>query len=313
MKYSGIYLCLILLIASCSPIEEPNKANAEAIPSHEYKTKKSSDAKPPMESNKSVQWATNGPATVTSYAVKLESTPDAPQGNLVKDRRLIWNADMEFQVADLDKSFNEIRKLCKRHEGFISNMEHTNDHFEASMNLNVRVSNEHFHDLVAAIKGQSKKLDVAIITSDDVTEEYVDIENRLQTKRQARERYIEILRSKTGTIDEVIQAEEAIRRITEEIEAKEGRLRYLNDQVDYSSIDIRMYKVVEREKPAVAEVPTYGDKAESSFASGLEAIKAIGLFLITIWPLLLIAIALIVWKRKWIREKVALVRVKKEH
>lgn len=225
---------------------------------------------------------------------------------------MIWNGDLEFEVDDLDISFREIRQLCKRHEGFISDMEHLNERYEASINLNVRVSNDHFHDLVAAIKGQSTNLDIAIISSDDVTEEYVDLENRLETKRQARERYIEILRSKTGTIEEVIQAEDAIRRITEEIEAKEGRLRYLSDQIDFSTIDIRMYKKVEREKPVVAEVPSYGDKAESSFASGWKAIKSMGLFFIAIWPLILIAGLLILWKRKWLREKALLARSKQD-
>ena len=104
-----------------------------------------------------------------------------------------------------------------------------------------------------------------------------------------------------------IQSEQEI-----EIEAKEGRLRYLSDQIDFSTIDIRMYKKVEREKPVVAEVPSYGDKAESSFASGWEAIKSMGLFFIAIWPLILIAGLLILWKRKWLREKALLARSKQD-
>jgi hypothetical protein len=170
--------------------------------------------------------------------------------------------------------------------------------------MTVRVTSSQFHDLVAAIKGESDHLDIARISSEDVTEEFVDIENRLETKRKARERYIEILRSKTGTIEDVIQAEEAIRRITEEIEAKEGRLRYLSDQMDLSTITIRMYTQIEKDKPQIATVDTYGDQAQASFSSGWDFIKGLGLVIITVWPLLLILSTFIIWKRKWIRRKI---------
>ena len=65
-------------------------------------------------------------------------------------------------------------------------------------------------------------LDKEDITSNDVTAEFVDIESRLKTKKEVRNRYITILKTKTGKVKDIIQAEEAIRKITEEIEVKEG-------------------------------------------------------------------------------------------
>ncbi|MCR9172380.1 MAG: DUF4349 domain-containing protein [bacterium] len=306
MKYFGIYLSLILLIASCTPVEKGTPVNREAkMDRSEDRSLKKSKAEAEVAQNAKTLSGTEYKSTYAYYegVGNVQNTPEAPDQNLIGDRKMIWNADLEFEVADLEKSFSAIRRLSKHHQGYISTMEHTNEGYEVWMSLNIRVSSDHFHDLVASIKKQSKKLDVAIITSDDVTEEYVDIQNRLETKRKARERYIEILRSKTGTIEEVIQAEDAIRRITEEIEAKEGRLRYLNDQIDFSTIDIRMYKKVDQEKPIIAEAPTYGDKAKSSFSSGWQAIKSLGLFFITIWPLILIMGLFYIWKRRWIREK----------
>lgn len=315
MKYSTIVLCLIIIATSCTQFEDQHNQNAEAPVKPNSKLAKGTELRSTVEADKTYEWknGAQGASVRFDHSANAQNTPDAPQPNLVGDRRLIWNADLEFEVEHLDRSFQEIRRLCKRHEGFISDMEQTNESRSSSMVLNIRVANEQFHDLVASIKGQSKKLDAAVITSDDVTEEFVDIENRLETKRKARERYIEILRSKTGTIEEVIQAEEAIRRITEEIEAKEGRLRYLSDRIDFSTIDIRMYKKVTYNPPVVAQAPTFGDKAKSSFSSGWEAIKSMGLFLITIWPLLLITTLLLIWKRTWIREKLAFVRAKITH
>ncbi|XOV66828.1 MAG: DUF4349 domain-containing protein [Fluviicola sp.] len=313
MKCIPIYLVSILFVFGCTPADSSYDVSPErGTVAREKKLKSNAEQRSKIAADASPHLASNARADVAYNSVgNVNNSPEAPQDNLVSDRKLIWNADLEFEVLNLERSFRAIRKMCKEHDGFISDMEHTNEAYESSMQLNVRVASENFHDLVASIKGQSKKLDVALISSDDVTEEFVDIETRLKTKRQARERYIEILRSKTGTIEEVIQAEEAIRRITEEIEAKEGRLRYLNDQVDFSTIDIRMYKKADQNQKDLAETPTYGDKAENSFTSGWEAIKSLGLFLITIWPLLFVLSIVAVWKRKWIREKVSLPRRKK--
>ena len=68
------------------------------------------------------------------------------------------------------------------------------------------------------------------VSVQDVTEEYLDIEARLKTKKEVEARYIEILKSKTKTVEDVLKAEEQIRIIREEIEAREGRLNYLKNQ-----------------------------------------------------------------------------------
>lgn len=230
------------------------------------------------------------------------------QLDIIQDRKLIWNAHLKFQVKNINQSTNAIRKLSKQHAGYISDMIHVQNDNKTTANITIRVASAHFHDLVQEIKGESAHLDIANINSEDVSEEYVDIENRLKTKRTARDRYIEILRTKTGTIEEVINAEDAIRRITEEIEAKEGRLRYLQDQLDFSSITLEIYDKTST-SIATAEPPTYGDKAKDSFSKGWNFIKGFGLVLVGMWPLLLILAIVAYVKRDWIRQKV--VRSKK--
>ena len=298
MKYTIILLSGIL-VASCGYAESPDKYSKEQH--QENAVEPIATASPSSEAKKDKQAYYEESDGASTLALDPSGNSLAPDENLISDRKLIWNANLEFQVKDIDESSETVRGLCKRHKAYISDMEREDKSYELSNYITIRVSNEHFQDLVAAIKGESKKLDIAQITSQDVTEEFVDIENRLETKRKARERYIEILRSKTGTIDEVIQAEEAIRRITEEIEAKEGRLRYLSDQMEFSTISLRMYKPIEDTKPQLAKVKTYGDKVQASFGAGWNVIKALGLLLIAIWPLLLILTGVAIWKRKWIR------------
>lgn len=241
--------------------------------------------------------SSEGSASMNSTA--NTNTSGAPQEASLIDRKLIWNGRLVFEVKDMNKSFEQIRTICETNSGYISDMERTASDYEISNDITIRVASEHFHDLVQAIKGQSIHLDVASVNSADVTEEFIDIQNRLKTKREARERYIQILRNKTGTIQEVIEAEDAIRRITEEIEAKEGRLRYLEDQLSLSTITIRMYKTLS-EKETVVATNNYANRTQSAFATGWNFIKEMTLVLIRLWPFLLVLGTVGFLKRKWL-------------
>ena len=144
-------------------------------------------------------------------------------------------------------------------------------------------------------------MDKVDINSRDVTEEYVDLESRLKTKKEARDRYIEILRNKTGDVKDIIAAEDAIRKITEEIEAKEGRLRYLNDRIEFSLVEVSIYQAIERSLSKTYEA-SFGDKATSSFVKGWNFLLSLTLALVRIWPLLIFFTLIIIWKRKWFRK-----------
>ncbi len=127
----------------------------------------------------------------------------------------------------------------------------------------------------------------------------MDIESRLKTKKEVRERYISILRNKTGDIKDVIAAEDAIRKITEEIEAKEGWYRYLQDQVNFSTVQLRVYQEVEYGKEPTVYIKPYSEKLLDAVINGWGMITSLLLGLLNIWPLVIIT-SLIVWKRKWI-------------
>ena len=110
-------------------------------------------------------------------------------------------------------------------------------------------------------------------------------------------RYIEILRKQAGNVTDILEAEEKIRLLQEEIEATEAKLRYLQDQVQYSTIHLEIYQKVEyRAKPVVFKESFLG-RLKSSFINGWEALVSLVLFLINIWPFLLIG-GLLYWQRK---------------
>ncbi len=218
------------------------------------------------------------------------------------NRKIIWSGNIEIKVKNVDQTTKEINTLTEKYGAFISEMRMTNTTYEVANTLTIRVKNDNFIKLIDAIKGHADYVKDLKIISNDVTEEYIDIKTRLKTKKEVRDRYIQLLKNKTGKISEVIEAEEAIRKITEEIEAKEGRLRYLNDKISFSTLTLKLFqKVSYRTEPSVYE-KTFLDKAKQGLKNGWHIITGLIILLINIWPILIITI-IIIWNKKWLRQK----------
>jgi hypothetical protein len=188
--------------------------------------------------------------------------------------------------------------------GFISELSLNSNTREISNSIKIRIKDANFQDLINSLETESEFTKRLEIKSNDVTEEFIDIESRLKTKREVRDRYIKILNTKTGNVKDIIEAEEAIRKITEEIEAKEGRLRYLKDNVKLSTINLRIYQVVEYVNEPDIYIQTFSEKAIQAMGNGWGIIKGFTLFFLTIWPIWIIIILFVVWKRKWIKRKI---------
>ena len=84
-------------------------------------------------------------------------------------------------------------------------------------------------------------------TTEDVTEDYYDTEIRLKNKELYLEKYRDFL-EQAKTVKDMLEVQEKIRNMEEEIESAKGKLRFIDDKVNFSTLDINIY----REKPTVS-------------------------------------------------------------
>jgi hypothetical protein len=103
------------------------------------------------------------------------------------------------------------------------------------------------------------------------------------------------LRAKS--VKEILEIEEKIRRLEEEIESTTGRLKYLSDQVDYSTLDLTISKHKDfKYNPAARD--KFSERLKQSLSKGWFGFVDFLLFIIKIWPFwIIIALVLYFWKR----------------
>ena len=100
-----------------------------------------------------------------------------------------------------------------------------------------RIPVEHFDVFLNAVA----KLGVAESrkqTAQDVTEEFVDLEAQISNKKKLEERIVELVQNQSGEIKDVIEVERELGRVRGEIEQMEGRLRYLTNRAELTTVSI---------------------------------------------------------------------------
>jgi hypothetical protein len=207
-------------------------------------------------------------------------------------QKIIKTGDLRFETDD-------IQELIKKYKAIVQNDSEGKNDYNLSRNLTLRIPNENFDAFIKDLSNGVDYFDTKDISIADVTEEYIDVASRIKTKKALEERYLELLK-KANKVSEMLEIERELASIREEIEAKEGRLRYLQNKVAMSTITLEFYKSIEHK--AGARV-SFGSKFVNAIKSGFNGISSFFLWLIEVWPFIIILVALIYFIRKKFKKK----------
>jgi hypothetical protein len=234
------------------------------------------------------------PSEASASSIAANTLPQPPQQDLYSNgaSRIVKSAHYRFEVADVKRSNEAIEAAIKKYPSYIASSTLNLAHAFLEHKITIRVQNEYFHDLLKEIDKQAITVNFRNIQTDDVSKDFVDLESRLRTKREVEARYEEILRKKTGTIEEVLKAEQQIGALHEEIEATVQRLNYLKDQVSYSTISLEFYQTIVPNTVAKEETTT--TRFMEAFVAGWSGMVNMLLVLAHVWPLMVLGLVVVV-------------------
>jgi len=215
-------------------------------------------------------------------------------------QKIIKNANLRFEASDLNASANTILSAVKKYNALVQSDSQNKDVGSISRIITARIPSQNFEGFIADVSKGVAYFDVKDISAEDVTEEYVDVDARIKAKKILEARYFELLKKATKMSD-MLEIEKKISEIREEIEAQEGRLRYMQNRVALSTVTITIYKNVPVETGTTV---SYGSKMGNAIASGFNGLSSFFLGLLYIWPFILIfVIAYIIFRKKFKRKQ----------
>lgn len=211
----------------------------------------------------------------------------APSPNEVVDRKLIRNGTLEFQTDEVKKTKTEIEKICKELNAYISSESENNLGERLQYNQVIRVPANQFDTLLARLEPLALKIENKNISTEDVTEQFIDVEARLKTKKELEARYREILKL-AKTVEEIVSIESQIANVRSEIESMEGRLNFLKNQIAFSTLHVTYYETIGIDFG-------FASKLVQSLKGGWDNLLAFIIFLVNLWPFVLGLAALTFW------------------
>lgn len=202
------------------------------------------------------------------------------------DRKIISTAQLQLEVDSTKTAFKRITNITLEQGGFVSSSSiYGGD--RKSGQVTVRIPQKNFHSALEQIEtlGTVKSRQ---ITGQDVTEEFIDINARLGNLKNQENRLLEILKM-ANTVKEVLEVEHELERVRGEIERLTGRLNYLDQSVEMSTI------TVNAAEPAPLTGENWGimDALGQAVRGFIESIRGLIIFTGFILPILIYIILVI--------------------
>ncbi|MBN8697423.1 MAG: DUF4349 domain-containing protein [Bacteroidetes bacterium] len=190
-------------------------------------------------------------------------------------------ADINITVDDYKKARTEIEKIIKSANSYIGNENEQRNTYSISNDMVIRVVNKDFESMVDKLLGVAKDVNSKSVSAEDVTAQFVDLQSRLRSKKEIEKRYLDILQ-KANKVSDILEIEQKIGEIREEIEAKEGELKYLADQVDYSTINLTFHEDFEY---TPSDKPGFWGRVGTAFGTGWNGFLSFLVGMVYAWPL----------------------------
>ena len=211
-------------------------------------------------------------------------------------RKLIKTGNINFETEDIKKSRVLIDSLITKYGAYINNENENSYEKRLEQYLVVKIPKDVFDEFINELVSGVKHINSKHVDIQDVTEEFIDITARLKVKKDAEQTYLRLLDTAKNVRD-VLDIQNQIQGIRSEIESIEGRLRYLEYSVNYSTLNILMYQAIANGNitPSVSFFAEVFSSLKDGFNMFLNVIVAILNFWVFI--ILLVGIVFLIrWK-----------------
>ncbi|SER98787.1 DUF4349 domain-containing protein [Psychrobacillus sp. OK032] len=175
-----------------------------------------------------------------SAKAEVEDKSEEQPSEAIDGRMIIHNAIIRTNVKELAKAQSNIEHKVKEYGGYIveSNV-YKEDDQTSNGHMIVRIPEKYFDTFLYDAEGEASKVLERNVTGQDVTEQYVDLTSRLKSKRVVEERLLTFMKGAEKTED-LLKISSDLASVQEEIEVIVGKMKYLENQSSFSTIELVM-------------------------------------------------------------------------
>jgi len=223
------------------------------------------------------------------------AAPASPIAQLVRSasavpRKIIYNATVELVSDNFSAADQKLMQLVRANKGYIAerNISGTAG-APRTGTWKIRIPVDNFDPFMDAI-ARLGELQTVHSDSQDVSEEFYDLQARISNKQVEEKRLIRHLEKSTAKLSDILTVEQELSRVRGEIEQMQGRLRVLANLTALTTVTVTIREVKDYVPPAP---PTFTAQIARTFQGSLGRLsdfgKAVVLLAVALAPWLLVA------------------------
>ena len=211
---------------------------------------------------------------------------DAQAADVKPQAKIIKTGRMGLEVQDIQETKKAIYEMLTPFKAYVLSEDEGKGPESWYANMSIKIPAQHFDALVEKISAHGFNIESKSVNISDVTEQYIDLEARLKNKRLLIQKYTALL-SQSQKIADTIEINRQLESVSSELESLEGQMKYLNHQIDLSTLDLNIVKrLVPTEKNK-----SFFDDLKYELSAGINGLRATILFIFGLWPFILIGVA----------------------
>jgi len=167
-----------------------------------------------------------------------EVNQDAAAGDITP--MIVYNGSLELVVSDALQAQEDVQRVIEGVNGYVVSSEsYRYEQGLITVNMRVRVPAEKFHETMAQLRKLALEVNHDSTSSEDVTQEYVDLESKLRALEAKAARLEELMKEAEDT-EAVLAVYRELSATQQEIEQVKGRMQYLERSSAMATISVTL-------------------------------------------------------------------------
>lgn len=214
-------------------------------------------------------------------------------------RKIIHNARVDLVTEDLGALETSLSRLVSERKGYVADSERSGSAGSTRHGTwKVRVPVDAYGAFLKAAAALGELVSLRA-DSQDVSEEFYDLDARQAAKKVEEARLLKHLADSTGKLEEILAVERELSRVRTEIERMQGRLRAIANLTTLATVTIAASEIKGYVPP---QAPTLATRVDRTFAASLGSLRQfgeavlIGVVAVAPWlPIVALGVGLAVW------------------
>jgi len=225
-----------------------------------------------------------------AYEAAMPAAPEDISGSDI-ERKIVRNGYIVLEVNDITVALNGVTALAKDMDGYVVSSNKSGDQDITYGQISIRVPSDRFDEAFDRLRQLAVNVPNENTNSQDVTEEYIDLQAQLRNREATEAQYLELLK-KAEKVEDILAIQRELSNVRGEIEQLKGRIQYIDRTSDMALIDVNLQKVKPIGGTAWSALETLKSAARGlvSFGKGLADVLIWVAIFSPVWIIILVVV-----------------------